>query len=120
MIQKSAPLGDISGSNNINILRTNLPAITFSGQTNNAGAHSHAFQTAVNDQNSSESQGFPAGNYHNGFRTTNMANLLLHNSMIQPNGNHVHTVGVSSGGNGTPIALNPQSLNVNMFIYLGN
>jgi hypothetical protein len=32
---------------------------------------------------------------------------------------HAHTVTVSSGGSGTAINITPQSLSVNMFIYLG-
>jgi hypothetical protein len=36
------------------------------------------------------------------------------------NGAHTHSVSVSSGGSATPVNIAPQSLSVNMFIYLGN
>jgi hypothetical protein len=38
---------------------------------------------------------------------------------VLPNDTHNHTVTVSSGGLGTPLNIQPLSLSVNTFVYLG-
>jgi hypothetical protein len=88
------------------------------------------------DVNNHEAQGWPAGNAHNGFRTTDRFDLNLTNPAMVSGGAHVHsidvpsttsssdgahthTVSVSSGGSGTAVNITNPYLSVNTFIYLG-
>lgn len=59
---------------------------------------------------------YNAGNHNHTF-TTNTVSEHSHN--INTDGAHAHAVTVASGGSGTPINIAPQTLSVNMFIYLG-
>jgi hypothetical protein len=57
-------------------------------------------------------------------RNTNWSGTHNHyydvpNTTSTTNGDHNHTVTVSSGGSGTAITVAPRTLSVTMFIYLG-
>lgn len=146
-------VGTTGGASTITLAQTNLPNVTFTGTAASSGAHTHtvdpaSFNTASGgghshdlvsspmDVNDATAQGWPAGNSHNGFRTTDRSNLNLNNpSMISggahthaidvpsttssSNGAHTHTVSVASGGVGTAINITNPYLSVNTFIYLG-
>jgi hypothetical protein len=184
LVQNGGVMGAVSGSNTVTLTQGNLPNVNFTGNTSNAGTHSHttdpaAFNSAnagshnhttdpasVNtstngwhdhgftDYYYAENQGFSwgwAGNNGN-FDWDNAGYSYYHNT--DGNGNHTHTVdipstasstapdhnhsidvpsttsstapdhshtvSVSSGGSATPVNIAPQSLTVNMFIYLGH
>jgi len=146
-------VGTTGGNATITIAQTNLPNVSFTGTAASSGAHTHtvdpaAFNTASGgthshttttspmDLNNHEAQGWPAGNNHNGFRTTDRSDLTLTNPTMLSggahthtidvpsttttnDGAHTHTVSVSSGGVGTAINITNPYLSVNTFIYLG-
>ena len=184
LVQNGGVMGAVTGSNTITLTQGNLPNVNFTGNTSNAGTHSHttdpaAFNSAnagshnhttdpasVNtstngwhdhgftDYYYAENQGFSwgwAGNngnfdwdnagysyYHytdgNGNHThtvdipsTASSTAPDHNHSIDVPSttsstatDHSHTVSVSSGCSATPVNIAPQSLTVNMFIYLGH
>lgn len=67
------------------------------GTTANAGNHQHAFHTAWHDTNSSSSQGYPAGNNHIAFRTTDRRQTAWGpNDTIIAGGDHSHSFSTSS------------------------
>ncbi|MBO6940151.1 MAG: hypothetical protein JJ863_34585 [Deltaproteobacteria bacterium] len=77
-----------------------------STSTTTAGNHNHAFYTANNDTNGAASQGYPAGNNHIAFRTTDRRQRTHDNGNILANGNHSHAVNIpafasATGGNHT-------------------
>lgn len=119
-MQNGNSLGGVTGNNTITIAQENLSDVNFTGTANTGGNHNHRFWTSKNDVNNSESQGWPAGNKHDGFRTTDRRNRDEDNGTIQNGGEHSHSVTVSSGGSGSSLDITPQSLSVNVFIYLGN
>ncbi len=146
-------VGSTGGAATITVAQSNLPNVSFTGTAASNGAHNHsvdpaAFNTASGgshshdlvsspmDINDATAQGWPAGNNHNGFRTTDRSNLSLTNpSMISGgahthsidvpstttsnDGAHTHTVSVNSGGTGAAINITNPYLSVNTFIYLG-
>jgi hypothetical protein len=71
---------------------------------NAVGNHSHSFTTNT------------VPNHNHTFTTTTNG---AHTHTISTDGAHTHTVTVSSGGSASPINIAPQTLSVNMFIYLG-
>jgi microcystin-dependent protein len=75
---------------------------THSGTTSTTGDHSHGALAPNNDTESYASQGWPSGNVHNGFRTTNRIGVLR-NGIIEATGAHAHTIttGNPSTGGGT-------------------
>lgn len=97
------------GNTSFTILQTNLPAITYSGNTSSAGDHSHGYtdrgSTIYHGSSGSAVTGLNGVN--NLSRTTGAA------------GDHSHSVTVSSGGSNTAVNLIPNHLVVQTFIYLG-
>lgn len=184
LVQNGGTIGAVSGSNTVTLTQGNLPNVNFTGNTSNAGTHSHttdpaafnsanagshnhttdpaAVNTTTNgwhdhgftDYYYAENQGFSwgwAGNngnfdfdnagysyYHNtdgNGNHTHSVDIPSTTSTTAPDHNHSidvpsttsstatdhsHTVSVASGGSATPVNIAPQSLTVNMFIYLGH
>lgn len=111
-----------------------------SGTTSTNGAHTHGSNaTGANiglaiitgggtpsgiDNSSNEIDNFStpalqiysAGNHNHTFTTNTVSD---HSHTISTDGAHTHSVTVASGGSGTPLNIAPQTLSVNMFIYLG-
>ncbi len=111
-----------------------------SGTTSTNGAHSHSSNAnGANiglaritgtgtpgsiDNSSNEINNFltpslviyPSGNHNHTLTTSTVSD---HNHTITGDGTHTHSVTVASGGSATPINIAPQTLSVNMFIYLG-
>ena len=146
-------LGATGGSNAVAITQANLPNVTMMGTANSAGSHAHSvspiiantnsggthnhpFHTADNDLNYEASQGYPALDNHDAFRTTDRRQRTEDNGTIQDGGahthivtvpshntngggNHTHSVTVSTGGSDTPLDTTPAYLSTNVFIYLG-
>ena len=157
--------GAAFGNESSSIAQANLPNVTLTGSTNTAGSHNHSastgnagshahsgsigsggthnhdFYTAHHDRNDSASQGYPAGNNHNAFRTTdrrqrtedrgtirntstahthslsiNSAGTHSHPVSVGSSGNHSHTTSVSLGGSGVPVGLVQPSLAINYII----
>ncbi len=74
---------------------TSRPTTSFTtntSSTNTAGNHNHDFATANHDINSSASQGFPTGNNHRAFRTTDRVQRTEDNNAIRYAGNHTHII----------------------------
>jgi hypothetical protein len=77
-----------------------------SASTSNAGNHSHSLNINSNGA-------------HSHSLLVNNSGIHTHSLLVDSSGAHTHTVTVSSGGTATPINIAPQTLSVNMFIYLG-
>lgn len=177
LVQNGAALGAVSGSNTVTLTQGNLPNVNFTGNTSNAGTHSHttdpvAFNSgnAGGHNHSTDPAGFWSNNngshqhniWHNNddfnewgggnaslsddgggwyTRQTDAAGDHSHWIDVPPTASstdgahvhsidvpstasssapdHSHTVSVASGGSATPVNIAPQSLTVNMFIYIG-
>lgn len=153
MLANMGALGATGGSSTVTLTQANLPNATLSGTTsldgththtvspvstvtNTGGAHNHAFYTADNDLNYEASQGYPANDNHDAFRTTDRRQRTEDNGTIQDSGTHTHnvtvpthstnnggqhshTVSVSTGGSDVPVDITPAYLSTNVFIYLG-
>jgi len=107
--------------------------------TNSAGQHTHDIRTGAHSASGAESQGWPSGNNHAAFRTTernqmtagsssNRLNLNagahvhtvnIPNFLSQTSGGHTHSISMSSGGGGVAVSHIPAYLSTNVFIYLG-
>jgi hypothetical protein len=105
--------------------RQNPDAGAFDNGSGNAGENSAAttdraylgtFNTSSNGNHSHTLNIDSNGNHSHTFTTTTNG---AHTHTISTDGVHTHTVTVSSGGSATPINIAPQTLSVNMFIYLG-
>ncbi len=137
--------GDAGGHNHTGTTSTEGNH-THTGTTNNAGAHSHNlvirywrsngaadtggpgrntdFDVFTDNSHTTNTSGDHAhtlnvnnnGDHSHTFTTTSVGD---HSHNISPDGDHTHSVTVSSGGSATPINIAPQTLSVNMFIYLG-
>lgn len=118
LMQNGNTLGGVSGSNTITIAQENLPDVTFLGSAIANGSHSHSYYT-TNNNGGSDQQGYPSNNHHRAFRTTDRGPRTERGEILN-DGSHVHLVVVSSGGSNTPIQHLPQSISVNMFLYLGD
>lgn len=99
----------LGGNTSFTILRTNLPDITYTGNTGSAGAHTHSYT----DRGSSVWHG------STGSGVVGLTNVNGSNRTTGDAGNHSHTVTVASGGSGTAVNLTPNFLVVQTFIYLG-
>ena len=117
LVQNGSTLGGVSGSSSKTITQANLPNVNFTGTTNSAGSHSH--NTKVWTGTSGSTYSGIAGVNASGFSVTTIGGGGA-NEGVQASGAHSHTVTVGSGGSGTALNVTPQSLSVNMFIYLGN
>ena len=69
--------------------------------TTAAGSHNHDFYTANHDTNSASSQGYPAGNSHLAFRTTDRRQRTEDSGTIQSVGSHSHSMNISSFNSGS-------------------
>lgn len=128
LVKNNTTLGSVSGSNTRIISQSNLPNISFTGTTDSY-THNHGIGDGSNANNnvaagqvgmsrrSSAGQSVTAVT----FDATNSGNEpdILNRPRVLPNDTHNHTVTVSSGGLGTPLNIQPLSLSVNTFIYLG-
>lgn len=109
LMQNGNTLGAVSGSNSKTISQANLPNINFpTATTTYNGDHSHTFTRPIGDQNFSNGSGNTWWGFSSG------ATIWTSTA-----GAHTHNVTVSSGGSGTALDVTPQSLSINMFIYLG-
>lgn len=146
LVQNGATLGNVSGSNQRTITQANLPNVNFStATTSSTGGHSHTVSpgtvnTTVNGGHTHTGSvggstwnggGAWAGGFASGPFNLNIPTLTINSAGDHTHSvsiptttssavvDHAHTVTVSSGGSGTAINITPQSLSVNMFIYLG-
>ena len=153
MLANMGALGTTGGANSVTITQANLPNMTMNGTTDLAGTHihsvspvatvttsggthNHPFNTANNDLNYEASQGYPALDNHDAFRTTDRRQRTEDNGTIQDSGahthnvvipthstnnggEHIHNVTVNTGGSDTPLDTTPAYLSTNVFIYLG-
>lgn len=112
------------------------------GSTAGAGGHNHGFDTAWHDTDSANSQGYPAGNGHFAFRTTDRRQIGQNNNVIHgvgdhghnfatdfrsvdvnigafnsaSAGDHNHTVSVPLGGSGTAVGIVQPSIGLRYLI----
>lgn len=113
LAQNGAALGSVSGINTRTLAQNQLPNVTLGGSTNTTGNHSHNYTNPKNGAWNlySIAGGAPSTQYptDNGSSTTSA-------------GNHSHTVTTSSINGGVTqqaLDIKPQTMSVNMFIYLG-
>ena len=115
LVQNGTTLGLISGSNTRAIAQNQLPNVTLSGNTSTDGNHAHT--TTLN--------------LRPGYNAANGAIAYLNGDGLaapvapatSTTGNHTHTITTSSINGGVvqqPLNIQPLSMSVNTFIYLGN
>ena len=86
------------------------------GSTGVAGAHDHAAYAAGDSANDSTSQGWPNGNAHNAFRSTDrVRDFAMHSAAISGVGNHSHPIELNTHGHSIPSDLGTHAhvINVN-------
>ena len=88
-----------AGSHNHSASTGNAGNHGHSGSTNTTGSHRHNWYTAHHDRNDSASQGYPAGNNHVAFRSTDRRQRTHDNGTIHANGNHAHSLSINANGN---------------------
>ncbi|WP_175622880.1 hypothetical protein [Chryseobacterium schmidteae] len=103
-------LGNTGGNASVTLLQANLPNITYSGNTNTNGNHTHQY----NDRASGVTTSVEVGSTRTIVDDTSSGTLTTGSS-----GNHTHTFTVSTGGSGTPLNLQPKYLSTYVFVYLG-
>jgi hypothetical protein len=114
--QNGSTLGNVSGTNNKNILQNQLPNVTLTGNTNIDGEHSHDLTVVYWRSNGNADIGAPGRGTDFDLNTT-----ITHQTDSQ--GAHSHTVTTSSINGGVTqqsFDISPRTLSVNNFIYLGN
>ncbi|MFK5973210.1 MAG: hypothetical protein QM485_08005 [Flavobacteriaceae bacterium] len=123
--QNGAALGSVSGSNSKTINQANLPNVNFTGSTNSTSTGDQWLSRILNIGG--------AGNYHGVNRTISRGNTgwfgrVTNGYDDDPNDyystytttSHLHSLSINSGGSGAALDIKPQTLSVNVFIYLGN
>lgn len=105
----SEVLGTTGGNSSVVLTQTNLPNVTYSGNTNNAGDHSHQF----NDRASGITTSIESGN------TRTIVDNTTGTLTTDTSGSHNHTFTVTTGGSNTPLNLQPKYLSSYFFVYLG-
>ena len=101
LVQNGTTLGSVSGSNTVTIAKNQLPNVTYTGSLYEIahGAYVGASATGVFSRPS-------AGNMGNATGSGNTNNFTL-------------SIPLNGGVTQQPLNITPQSLSVNMFIYLG-
>jgi hypothetical protein len=101
----SIPLGTTGGANTATIAQANLPNVNLSG-----GAHTHVtnFSSWTTDLSASGAERYLGGTGTGG----GLANFPKTSASSG-------ALTIPLGGSGTPLPTRPQSLGMNMFIYLG-
>lgn len=141
--QNGSSIGSVSGSNTVVLTQANLPNVSFTGSTGTSGNHAHNVDPPLTYTNTNGNHqhytSFNNDDYNGGGggnqsleddggtwsnRYTSWAGDHNHyvdipNFTSASNGDHTHSVTVSSGGSGTAVTVAPKTLTVNMFIYLG-
>ena len=119
LVQDNARLGSVNSSNNRKISRNQLPDFQLSGSTSST-APSIRYDIIYNNGKPSdnvESRTFLAGKIGTGWRQQDNRNT---NVLAQDAHNHTFTTNSVNGGVAQQsINIQPQSLSVNMFVYLG-
>ncbi|AZA65517.1 hypothetical protein EG345_12910 [Chryseobacterium carnipullorum] len=119
LVQNNTALGSISSNNNRTISRGQLPDFQLSGATSSV-APSIRYDIIYNNGKPSDnvqSRTFLAGKIGTGWREENNRNT---NVLAQDQHNHTFTTNSVNGGVAQQsINIQPQSLSVNMFVYLG-
>ncbi len=119
LVQNNTALGSISSNNNRTISRGQLPDFQLSGATSSV-APSIRYDIIYNNGKPSDnvqSRTFLAGKIGTGWREQNNRNT---NVLAQDQHNHTFTTNSVNGGVAQQsINIQPQSLSVNMFVYLG-
>ena len=93
------------GAETVTLTVNQIPAHNHvvSGSTGNGGAHTHTAYGPNHDSNSANSQGYPANNNHQSFRTSDRArDYAVNSSAISTAPDHAHSIYLTSqatGGN---------------------
>lgn len=96
------------GAQSVTLTQSNLPNLTYTGNTSTNGNHTHQYTDRGNTI------------FDHKTGTGNLASAtVLNNQVTGSSGTHSHTVQVSSGGSNTAITIEPKNLAANAFIYLG-
>ncbi len=132
--QNGNPMASVSGANTTTLTQANLLNVNFTGTAASAGDHSHSGTTNTTGshvhnmtfQRNQQDHGITGkigdnGEFGDFTYSGSMQAAGNHSHTVSTNiaGSHTHSVTVSSGGSATPINIAPQTLTVNMFIYLG-
>ncbi|WP_313387086.1 hypothetical protein [Chishuiella sp.] len=102
-------IGQSVGSNSAVLIQANLPNITLNGTTNSF-THSHTY----NERGTGVINSIDGGN------NRVIADNNNTNRITGAAGGHTHSYTVNSGGNNTPITIEPKYLEAYIFVYLGN
>lgn len=132
-----------AGTHNHVATSADAGAHNHSGTTSTNGEHTHTTRTVNHDNNSSSSQGYPAGDIHRSFRTTDrvpnrdlLAGAVLaagdhhhsfttstngshsHAITVDQSGSHTHAITVQSSGEGRPVDVRPAYFTVAFLMKL--
>lgn len=132
LVQNGNTLGNVTGSNQKTIIQSDLPDVVLSGNTSSSGAHNHTGTTSsythshtVYGKNSGVGTSGIVTNSNSSTTTNNNTTSSdTHNhtftTSTAPNHNHTFTTSSINGGvTQTLFDVTPQSLSVNVFIFLG-
>lgn len=108
LTQNTGALGATTGNSSITVLQANLPNYDMElTACDTTGNHQHNYTR------------WAGGRAKKGTRTPRPLGNGNTLSNSGASGDHSHTISTPSGGDGTPIDLNPQSMSVHTFIFLG-
>ncbi|MEK6546879.1 MAG: hypothetical protein AABZ56_01040 [Bacteroidota bacterium] len=120
LVQNSTTLGSVSGSSAKTIARANLPNVSLTATTSNAGSHSHSVN--VNDASVLYVYNLGVTAMKEGSSNWTAGAAANYANVLTANGDHNHSVTTTSMNGGvtqTTLDVTPKSLSVNTFIYLG-
>lgn len=102
------PTGTTGGSASMNLTANQLPghSHTVSGSVDSQGGHRHTPYAPPNSENGAGSQGYPAGNNHQAFRSSDRGrSYALNVEALSWEGTHSHSFNVTSGSTGQGTAI---------------
>jgi len=117
--QNGSTLGSVSGSNSKTIAQDNLPNVILSGTTSIAGVHTHSIDRKSNPDTVAYD---PLGTFANTNTAITSDRATIGTFDVASSGSHNHTLTTSSINGGVSqqnIDITPNTLSVNVFIYLG-
>lgn len=120
---KQGTAGTLTGASSLVLTQANMPNFNLTGTTSSLG-HSHSLISPSFSVVRGTSMGQAAVGTANVWQLSGGAqngSILANQTYTSAAGGaHAHTMTIPSGGTATPLTLNPNYIQLNYFIYLGN